>query len=135
MANAVYPKFREAQIDAAANIDLNAGTLKAYLIDLADYTYSAAHVFLSEIPAGGIVATSAALANVTITNGLLDADNAVFTSVTGDPCEAVILAIDTGTAATSRLVAFFDTGVTGLPVTPNGTNINLNFNASGIVQF
>ena len=38
---------------------------------------------------------------------------------------------DTGSEATSPLIAYFDT-VTGLPVTPNGGNINLTFDAAGI---
>jgi hypothetical protein len=42
--------------------------------------------------------------------------------------------VDTGTAATSPLVAYIDTGVTGLPVTPNGGNITVTWNASGIFQ-
>jgi uncharacterized protein YigE (DUF2233 family) len=43
-----------------------------------------------------------------------------------------VIYIDTGTAGTSPLVAYIDTGVTGLPVTPNGGNINVTWNASGI---
>jgi len=38
-----------------------------------------------------------------------------------------------GANTTWRLVAYVDTGGTGLPVTPNGGNINLNWNASGII--
>jgi hypothetical protein len=38
----------------------------------------------------------------------------------------------TGTEATSHLIAFFDTGVTGLPVTPNGGNITVAWSGSGI---
>ena len=34
--------------------------------------------------------------------------------------------------ATSPLVAYIDTGVTGLPVTPNGGDIAVAWNASGI---
>ncbi len=133
MANALYPKWKEALLQGSSNSTLN-GTVKAALVDLADYTYNAAHDFLDDVPGGAIVATSAALASKTYTDGLFDAANASFTAVTGDVSEAVILYIDTGSSATSRLVAFFDTGVTGLPVTPNGGDINLNFNASGIFQ-
>jgi hypothetical protein len=43
-----------------------------------------------------------------------------------------VIYVDTGTAATSPLVAYIDTGVTGLPVTPNGGNITVTWNASGI---
>jgi hypothetical protein len=134
MANAIYPKYKQALLEGAANISLSTGNVKAVLVDLADYTYSAAHDFLDDIPVAGRVATSANLTTKTVTDGLFDADNAVFSAVTGDISEAVVIYIDTGSAATSRLVAFFDTGVTGLPVTPNGGDINLNFNVSGIFQ-
>lgn len=134
MANAVYPKFKEALLDDLADIDVNDGTLKAALIDLADYTYSAAHDFWDDASAA-VVGTPQTIANTTVTAGLLDGDDVTFTAVVGDPVEALILFLDTGTPATSRLVAFIDTGVTGLPVTPNGGNIAITWNASGIVQF
>jgi hypothetical protein len=133
MANAIYPLWKEALLQGSSDSTLN-GNVKAILVDLADYSYSSAHNFLDDVTGGAIVATSANLGTKTYTNGLFDAANASFTAVTGDQSEAVILYIDTGSAATSRLVAFFDTGVTGLPVTPNGGDINLNFNASGIFQ-
>lgn len=134
MANAVYPLFKQALIDASSNVDLNDGTVKAALIDTADYTYNAAHDFWDDASAG-VVGTPQTIANTTVTNGLFDGDNVTFTAVTGDPCEAIIIYIDTGSAATSRLVAYIDTGVTGLPVTPNGGDITISWNASGIIQF
>lgn len=134
MANAIYPKYKEALIDGAANVALDTGDVKVILVDLADYTYNAAHDFLDDVPAGARVATTAALGSKTIVNGLFDAADSVFTAATGDVSEALIFFIDTGVEATSRLVAFFDTSVTGLPVTPNGGNITLTFNASGIFQ-
>lgn len=133
MANAIYPKWKEALVQASANSALT-GNVKAVLVDLADYTYSSAHDFLDDVPVAARVATSANLSTKTYVNGLFDADNATFSAVTGDISEAVILYVDSGTEGTSRLIAFFDTGVTGLPVTPNGGDINLNFNASGIFQ-
>lgn len=129
MANALYPNFKENIL--RANIDFDTITLAAVLVDLADYTYSATHEFLSDVPSGARVA-SVDLASVTVTDGVVDAADATFTSVTGDPCEAVIIYNNTGTASTSHLVAIYDTGVTGLPVTPNGGNITLQFNASGL---
>lgn len=134
MANAVYPKYKEALLGGSSNISLSSGTVKVILVDLADYTYSSAHDFLDDVPAGARVATSSALASKSVTNGLFDAADLTLTSVTGDQSEALIFYIDTGSEATSRLVAFIDTGVTGLPVTPNGGDINLAFNASGIFQ-
>lgn len=133
MSNVIYPKYKEALIDALSNVDLNNGNVKVVLVDLADYTYSSAHDFLDDVPSGARVATSGNLASKTITNGVFDAADVVLSAVTGDQSEALIIYIDTGTESTSRLVAFIDTGVTGLPVTPNGGDINITWNASGIL--
>jgi hypothetical protein len=133
MANAIYPLYKQALLDASSDSDLNDGTVKVALIDTADYTYSTAHDFYNDASAGA-VGTPQTIANTTVTNGLFDGDNVTFTAVSGDPCEALIIYIDTGNAATSRLVAYIDTGVTGLPVTPNGGDITITWNASGIFQ-
>ncbi len=125
MANALYTKFVESYMTQAANqVDLDADTIKAVLIDAADYTVDIAnHDFLDDVPAGARVATGT-LANKTVTARVFDADDLTLTSVTGDPSEAIILYKDTGVEATSRLIAYIDTA-TGLPVTPNGANINI----------
>ena len=39
-----------------------------------------------------------------------------------------------GANTTWPLIAYIDTGVTGLPVTPNGGNITVTWNASGIFK-
>jgi hypothetical protein len=133
MANAIYPKYKEALLDGAANTDVNDGTVKVALIDTNDVAYNAAHDFYDDVSAA-VVGTPQTIANTTVTGGLFDGDNVTFSTVTGDPCEAVIIYVDTGTAGTSRLVAYIDTGVTGLPVTPNGGDITITWNASGIFQ-
>ena len=130
MANAIYPLYKQALLDASANVDLNDGTVKVALVDTGVYTYSAAHEFLTSLT--GVVGTAQTIANTTVTNGLFDGDNVTYTAVTGNSVEALVIYIDTGTAGTSRLVAYIDTSVTGLPVTPNGGDISITFNASGI---
>lgn len=125
MANAIYPKWKEAVIQGSANSSL-AGNVKAILVDTVDYTYSAAHDFLDDVPGGAIVATSGNLGTKTYTNGTFDTADFTFTAVTGDVSEALIIYIDTGSAATSRLVCYRDTNVTGLPVTPNGGDITVS---------
>jgi hypothetical protein len=132
MVNAIYPLYKQALLDADANVDLIAQNVKAALIDLADYTFSAAHDFLNDVPAGARVAISPNLTGKTVTNGTFDCDNFSWTAVTGDISEAVIFYIDTGVETTSRLVAFLDTGITGLPITPNGGDINYNVDAAGV---
>lgn len=133
MANAIYPKYKQALLAADANVDLVAGTVKAALIDTGVYTYSAAHDFFDDVT--GQVGSSVTLSTgKTDTDGLFDADDITFTSVSGNTIEALILYIDTGTPATSRLVAYWDTGITEFPITPNGGDIDILWNASGIFQ-
>lgn len=130
MANAIYPKYKEALLDAFTDIDINMLTAKVALVDTGTYTYSATHQFLSDL--SGVVGTAQTLTSKSVTNGVFDAADVTFTAVTGNSVEALVIYIDTGTAGTSRLVAYIDTGVTGLPVTPNGGNISITWNASGI---
>ena len=130
MANALYPKWKEAIIQGASDSSLT-GTVKAALVDTGTYTYSAAHEFLSSLT--GVVGTAGTIgATKTYTNGVFDGGDVTYTAVTGNSAEALVLYIDTGVAGTSRLVAYIDTSVTGLPVTPNGGDITLTWNASGI---
>lgn len=132
MANAIYPLYKQALLDASSNVDLNDGDVRVILIDTADYTYSATHDFLDDVAAGARVATSSALQNTTVTNGTFDADDITLSTVTGDQSEALIIYIHTGVESTSRLVAYLDTSITGLPVTPNGGNIIITWDAAGI---
>jgi hypothetical protein len=135
VANAVYPKWKAAQQKALAP-DLSSGAVnvKMILVDTGQYTYSATHEFLSDVPSGARVAISGNVANKTVAagDGTLDCDDFALTSVSGLSVEAVIFYYDTGTAGTSRLICYMDTGVTGLPLTPNGGDVNVTINASGI---
>jgi hypothetical protein len=130
MANAIYPKYKEALISGSANISLSSGTVKVALVDTAVYTYSAAHEFLTSLT--GTVGTAPTLGSKTVTNGVFDAADPTWTAVSGSTAEALVVYIDTGVAGTSRLVAYIDTGITNLPVTPNGGDIVLAINASGL---
>ena len=132
MANAIYPKYKEELLNGGTNISLAGGTVKAALVDTGTYTYSAAHQFLSSL--SGVVGTAQTLGTKTITNGLFDAADITYTAVSGASVEALVIYIDTGVAGTSRLVAYIDTSGTGLPVTPNGGDITVTWNASGIFQ-
>jgi hypothetical protein len=122
VANTLYDLGRQAFLEG--DLDWTGQDMRVILIDTADYTFNQAHDFLNDVPAGARVAVSGALTGKTATNGVADADDVVFTAVTGDQSEALIIYQHTGTETTSRLVAYIDTA-TGLPVTPNGGNINV----------
>lgn len=132
MANALYNTFKEGILGNTA-FDMDTDAIKASLIDSADYTYSAAHDEYSggsrDVPLAAIVAESAALGSPTVVNGVFDTADFAWTAVSGDQSEAIILWDDT--LANDRLCAFYDTGITGMPVTPSGGNINVTVNASG----
>lgn len=133
MASAIYPKYKEAVIQASANSSLaGSGTTGVYaaLVDTGTYTYSAAHQFYSDL--SGVVGTDQELASKTFVSGLLDAADSTFPSVTGASVEAVVLYVkNAGANTTWRLVGYID----GISVTPNGGNIGVTWNASGIIQF
>lgn len=125
MAAAVYPKGKEAFF--SGSINLSSDTIKVALIDTGTYTYSSSHQYYSSASAGA-VGTPVALASKTITSGVFDAADTTITSVTGASIEAVIVYKDTGSTATSPLICFID----GLSLTPNGGDITVVWNASGI---
>lgn len=129
MANQMYGKGREAFGNAGLNWGTGSGgdTIKATLIDVADYAVSIdVHDFYDDIAAAAKVATSAAFTGKVNALGVLDANDVTFTAVTGDPSEALVIWKDTGSAATSQLIAYIDTA-TGLPVTPNGGDITVTW--------
>lgn len=121
MANALYPKFKEALLNG--EINLATDTLVAYAVDLADYTYDAAHTVLADLPVAARVAVTGALTGKTLTNGAFDSADPTLPSVTGDAFEAVVLYDQTS----DNLIAFYD----GYTQTPSGNNIDINVNASG----
>jgi hypothetical protein len=136
--------YKTALINASANVSLNINTTTngpyVVLLDSAAYTYNAAHDFvndLSGIIAGGTPPTGR-IQNPTggvVAAGVFDGDNVTFSAVT-TPTSIEAFAIfrnNSGANTTWRLVLYENTSVTGLPVTPNGGDITVSWNASGIL--
>ena len=138
MSNAVYPLYKQALLttaDANKGLDVDDATDGPFcaLVDTGTYTYSAAHDFYNDL--SGIVGTDQRITTPTVAAGLFDGDNLTYTAVSGASVEAlVIYRHNSGANTTWRLVLYEDTGVTGLPVTPNGGNITVTWNGSGILQ-
>lgn len=135
MANALYPIWKQALLAGSANADIDTddstdGPFCA-LVDTGTYTYSAAHDFYNDL--SGVVGTDQRISTPTVAAGVFDGDNLTYTAVSGATVEALIIYRKNGGANTTwRLVAYIDTSVTGLPVTPNGGDITVTWNASGI---
>lgn len=123
MANLIYPLAKQSLLSQTPSIDFDTDTIKVALVTGA-YTYSASHQYYSSVSAS-VVGTPATLTNKTVTEGVFDADDATFTSVTGNQVTKILVFKDTGTASNSPLIALFDSAAAGLPITPNGGNITI----------
>jgi hypothetical protein len=129
-------QFYDAGLDAFVNGDIDwvVDDIRMTLVDAADYTVNAAvHDFYDDIPTAARVATMAASLAGKSTNGSggVDANDVTYTSVSGDPSEALVIYKYNASEAAAALICYLD-GFTGLPVTPNGGNITVEFHASGI---
>lgn len=121
MANSWYSKGLEGFGNGQVNWPTD--DCRADLLDAADYTVSlTADEFWSSVPAAARVST-VTLAGKTNALGILDATDAVFPTVVGDQSELISVRKYNASDAASRLLWLYDTA-TGLPVLPNGGNIN-----------
>lgn len=137
MANALFNPGREGFL--LGEIDWDTAVMKVALVR--SYTFNAAHKFVSDVTgASGVLhATSAALSSKTGTSGTADAADMTFTAPSSNASghsllyfqsSAVTGGADVASSA-QRLIAWVDTG-TGLPVVPNGADINVVFNVAGL---
>lgn len=125
MANALYDLGREGFL--AGDIAWDTDDIRCILIDTAAYTVNlVTDNDLVDVPAGARIATSGAFTAKTVALGIADAADVVLSAVTGAVSEVVVIYQHTGVEATSRLIAYVDTA-TGLPVTPNGGDITIQW--------
>jgi hypothetical protein len=143
MAN-FFDAWRATQFGATgetlhALVDFKDDTIKASLIDTGTTDPDlATHQDWADLSTAE-VGTGQTIGSVssTITSNVWTFDGADVTlsSVTGNTAEEIVIWKDSGTASTSLLIADWDSGdVTNLPVTPNGGDITIQWNASGILS-
>jgi hypothetical protein len=126
MANKLYDKGRQKFLEG--DILWLADNIKVVLLTSA-YTYNTAHDFLDDIATAARVATSANLGTKDSTDGVADAADITFSSVSGSEVTQIVIYDDTpATEATKELIAHIDTA-TGLPVTPNGGDITIQWDS------
>lgn len=132
MASAFYAKGKENLL--AGNIDFDTDDIKVVLTDDSDYTPNdSTDETLEDVTAAGRVATSANLSSKTVTDGAFDSADVTLSSVSGDQSEQLVLYKASGVESTSYLFCRMDSAnVTGLPVTPNGGDITVTWDATGI---
>lgn len=116
--NHVYPKALEAMLQG--DVDVVGGTVKVVAVSAA-YVYSTGHEHLDDVDADARLAT-ATLTVTGVTGGRVDADDFTLSSVpTGDTLTGLIVYQDTGSEATSTLLAYIDRKADTVPISV-GTN-------------
>lgn len=121
MTNAPFTGFLEGILDGS--IDLDTAVIKAAFIR--GYTFSAADKFMSAVLGTGTLnGTPVALAGVSVTGGVLDANDTAITTTANATNHGIILyqasavtgGADVATSA-QRTICYLDVG-TGLPIQP-----------------
>ena len=122
MANALYGKGKEKILSGA--IDFVTDTIKVALVKNTYPQNLSTDEFYSDISAY-VLNTPQTLGTKTVTLGVVDGGDVTFSTVTaGDTSEAVVIYKDTGSEATSPLLAYIDT-ITGFPLATNGGDITV----------
>ncbi len=126
MATGLFAKGRQKFLIKL--IDWDTDDIRMVFVDtVTDLPVLATDEWLSDIGAGARVATSGTLTtNVSAGTGVADATDETVASVTGAVFQAIVFYLHTGVAGTSALIAMVD-NYTGLPCTPNGSNITVAF--------
>lgn len=142
MANAFYPLWKQAIMLGTGASELNSGAgASCIFVDTGTYTYSAAHDFFNDLSGtygdgGTNRASSEIITSPTYTTGTFDGADTVFASVntSGTTVEGIIVFVNDSSAdATSYLVAYFDSSITGMAFsTSSGAQVTIVWNASGI---
>lgn len=137
MGNALYGKGRNKFARGDINWLASAGdTIRVMLVDQALYSPSIdANEFFSDIASGARFGNSgghtrADMPQLTLIDpvlGVCDANDVTFSTVpAGSAMEYIVIFKDTGVDGTSPLLALIDT-CTGLPITPNGGDIQIQW--------
>lgn len=135
MANSLYDKARNAFLKGEISWKDGGDTFRAYLVDINGTAGSPdpyevdleEDEFLDDIPAACLL-SYIALAPADPVAGVADAPDVTFLAVTGAQAEAIVIVKWVSEAADSPLVAYINSA-TGLPVTPNGGDIQVVWDA------
>ena len=132
MANGLYDIGRDYFLNASINWVTD--PIRAQLVSISNQPTAyvanlASDTVFASIPTGARIGMSvASLGGRSSAAGIADANNTLFTAVSGPTIGAVVLFRSTATANGSNwpLIAYIDTA-TGLPVGPNGGDITVQW--------
>lgn len=130
MANQLYKGIKEDFLNGTINllsVNLRVALVKnSYSIDIDNDQY------ISDVGSANIAARSNILEKISITDGVLDAENETIENYGTSGFDYLIIYESTGDDNTSRLIAYIDTG-DGLPVASTSETISVTIQWSDLV--
>jgi len=150
-ANVAFPAFRNSLIGDTSNyttrVNLDTDTLYVYFTDEATTAADETFIFVAEMYSAQVpddshrlvlASTTVPTTETTAAAGFFDAADSTFTGSsliagTTTTYEKLIIAKRQGSSATDPLLYHFGTA-TGLAILPNGADITVVWNASGIAR-
>jgi hypothetical protein len=139
----LFDAYRSSMVgkttDYSARVDADTDTLKAAFVDEGTATPAAGNVFVTSfstalIPAFASMVTLTSPTAGVVAAGVFDAADTTFTALSGASVEGIVIIKNVTVVGDSPNLAYFNTGVTGLPFTPSGGDVTIQWNASGIWQ-
>jgi len=142
MANFLFDAYRNSLIgktsDYAARVDFDTDTIKCSFIDEGTDTPVVTDVFVSGITAAALIPVFAS--SVTLTSptvgvvgaGVCDAADTPFSALSGASVEGIHVYKFVTVAGDSPTMAYWNTGITGVPFTPSGGDVTIQWHASGL---
>jgi hypothetical protein len=130
MANQLYSNIKEDFLNGTINLlssDIRILLVKSgYSLDVSTDQY------VSDIGSANIAGRSGSLDNVTISGGVLDAENETIENYGTEGFDYLVMYESTGDDTTSRLIAYFDTAA-GLPVAGTSGSISITIQWSDLI--
>lgn len=126
MASGLFANAKELGLTTGMN--LSSGQVDIVVIDtnILDPDL-ATDQFYSDI-SSAVIDSPVTLTSKTVTGGVFDAADPTFSSLTAGTYEALVIFVNTGTPATSPLIAKLTSDtVSGLPITADGTDATVSF--------
>jgi hypothetical protein len=130
MANLLYPSMKEDFLNGTIN--LLSVSLRVALVRDGYVVDASSDQFVSDVGSANIAARSDVLENITITDGVLDAENETIVEYGNSGFSYLIIYEDTGNDSTSRLIAYIDTA-DGLPVNSTAETISITIQWSDLI--
>jgi len=125
VSDTIYPSAKQKFLSGSLNWLTD--PVVCVLVGTSNYTFSAAHASLADVPAAARIAVSGTLTGRSATLGVADAADITFGPVTGGNVNAIILCSNSGTDLTSPLIAYLDQAFSGLPLVPNGSPVAITW--------